>query len=84
MSPTGPRVNEEASENRPVLKVVPGGDPAGQVEDSAKESAQIKRWQSYVVVLLSVIFVLVTSHMAGPNQNGNAKNLLTFGENSRR
>mgnify|MGYP001163347068 CR=1 FL=1 len=80
MSPTGPKKNEDASENRPVLKVVPGGDSQAQGEALTSESAMVKRWQTIVVVLLSVILVLVTSHMAGPSQDGTAKNLLTFGQ----
>lgn len=75
-------MNGEASEDRPILKVVPGGDGSAGKDQSAGESPQIKRWQSYVVILLSVILVLVTSHMAGPDQKGNAKDLLTFNSSS--
>lgn len=71
-------MNGEASEDRPILKVVPGGDASSGRDQSIEEPNLVKRWQSYVVILLSVILVLVTSHMTGPDQKGTAKNLLTF------
>lgn len=80
MSPTGPKKNDDASEIRPVLKVVPGGDSLPQGEAVSHDSVLVKKWQTYVVILLAVILVLVTSHMAGPHQSGSAKNLLTFSQ----
>lgn len=76
-------MNGDASEDRPILKVVPGGDSSSIKDQSTGDSVLVKRWQSYVVILLSVILVLVTSHMAGPDAKGTAKNLLTF-ESSQR